>query len=204
MLKVKYKPQIGVKSIILIVVCAILVVADLLTKHYEEALLWNTDIIHGWVELSSGIRNQGCAFSFLNDNPEIGQPILITFTIIMLVFLVGVFIFLPERHTLLKITVTLVIAGAIGNLVDRFMFREVRDWIGLNMLFNGSLVYCNLADFYIVIGAVLAVIDLLFLNEWAVIPLTKSARAAQAKQREKETKKEEENTNDTADGGDGE
>lgn len=168
----------------MLAVCAVLVAADLLTKHFEEADGWFLVIIPGWIQLVGGVRNQGCAFSFLNDKPEIGQPVLITLTCLMLVFLVLLFLFLQDKNIVLKIAVSVVIAGAVGNLVDRFMLREVRDFIGLNMLFNGNLVYCNLADFYIVIGAVLAVIDLLFLNEWAVFPLTKRAKEAQAKRRE--------------------
>lgn len=186
MLKTKFKPHIGVKSIILIVICGILIAADLLTKHFEEAEGWNIVLISGWLVIR-GSRNPGCAFSFLDENPEVGQPLLISMTFIMLVGLIAVFIFLPERNTLLKTAVTLVIAGAIGNLVDRFMLRAVRDFIGLNMLFNGGLVYCNLADFCIVIGAIIAVVDLLFLNEWAVFPLTKRAKEAQAKRSEEES-----------------
>lgn len=184
MLKPKYRPNFSVKAAILLAVCAVLVAADLLTKHFEEADGWFLVIIPGWIQLVGGVRNQGCAFSFLNDKPEIGQPVLITLTCLMLVFLVLLFLFLQDKNIVLKIAVSVVIAGAVGNLVDRFMLREVRDFIGLNMLFNGNLVYCNLADFYIVIGAVLAVIDLLFLNEWAVFPLTKRAKEAQAKRRE--------------------
>lgn len=194
MLKKKLKPNIGVKSLILIVVCGLLIALDLLTKRYEELYDWNFKIIPGFIEISSGIHNQGCAFSFLNDNPQIGQPLLISLTSVMLVFLVAFFIFLPERFTLMKVTVVIVIAGAIGNLVDRSYTAAlygisgayVRDFIGLNMLFKGNLVYCNIADFCVVIGAILAVLDLMFLGEWAVFPLTKKAKAAQAKKKEED------------------
>lgn len=187
MQKIKLKPSIGVKGIILILICGILIAVDLLTKHFEELYNWDLKIIPGFIEVLGGERNNGCVFGFLNDNPEIGQPILITFTFIMLPCLIFAFIFLPERFTILKISVAVVFAGAIGNLVDRIAFRQVRDFIGLNMLFNkNSLVYCNFADFCIVIGAILAMIDLLFLNEWAVLPLTKKAKAAQSKSNEAE------------------
>jgi hypothetical protein len=43
-----------------------------------------------------------------------------------------------------------------------------------------SWACCNFADFWIVFGIIIAAIDMLFLNEWAVIPLTKKARMAQA------------------------
>lgn len=191
MLKIKPKSNIGVKSIILILISGALIAADLLTKYFAKRDLWNVRIIPGWVELNGSIpNNQGCAFSFLNDNPQIGQPLLITLTILMLIFLIAVFIFMPERFTLLKISLSFIIAGAMGNLIDRFMFRSVRDFFGLNMLFNGGLVYCNLADFFIVIGAILAIIDMLFFNEFAVFPLTKRAKEAQAARKEFDDKKQ--------------
>lgn len=70
------------------------------------------------------------------------------------------------------------------------MLFQVRDWFGLNIF--GRMAFCNFADFWIVLGAILAVLDLMFLNEFAVIPLTKTAKAAQAaKKAEEESKKEE-------------
>ena len=191
MLKSKLKPNIGVKSIILIAVCAAFVAVDLITKYFAKLVPWDLVIIKGWIELDGTIpNNQGCAFSFLNENPQIGQPLLISLTSVMLVFLIGVFVFLPERFTLMKVATAIVIAGAIGNLVDRLAFRSVRDFIGLNMQFNGNLVYCNFADFCITVGAILAVLDLLFFDEWAVFPLTKAAKAAQAKKKEEELLKQ--------------
>lgn len=186
------KPNIGKKSIILLAVCAALIAIDLLTKYFAKLYVWDVAIIPGWIELDGNIpNNQGCAFSFLNDNPQIGQPLFISLTFVMLAFLIPFFIFLPERFTLMKITLVIVIAGAIGNLVDRLAFRSVRDFIGLNMQFNTqSLVYCNFADFCVVIGAILAVLDLMFFGEWAVFPLTKTAKAAQAKMKEEEELKE--------------
>lgn len=193
MLKKKLKPNIGKKSIILIVVCVALIAIDLLTKYFAKKNVWDVAIIPGWIELDGKIpNNQGCAFSFLNDNPQIGQPLFISLTFVMLAFLIPFFIVLPERFTLMKITLSIVIAGAIGNLVDRLAFHSVRDFIGLNMQFNTHhLVYCNFADFCVVIGAVLAILDLMFLGEWAVFPLTKTAKEAQAKLKEEEDLKQE-------------
>lgn len=187
MINKKFKPNIGVKSITLILICATLIAIDLLTKYLVKLNpSWSMEIIPGWIELDGGIpNNQGCAFSFLNDNPQIGQPLFITLTFIMLAFLIPIFIFLPERFTLMKITLAIIIAGAVGNLVDRLAFRSVRDFIGLNMQFNTqNLVYCNFADFCVVVGAILAILDLMFFGEWAVFPLTKKAKEAQAKQKE--------------------
>ena len=183
MIKNKIKPHIGKLSLILIGVIVLLIASDLVTKYLEEAYpeAWEKVIIPNFIVVSGGARNPGCAFSFLDENPEVGQPILITVTFIMLAVVIFAFIVLPERFVILKVASSLVIAGAIGNLVDRLMLREVRDWFGLNMF--GNMTSCNFADFFIVIGAILAVIDLMFLNEWAVFPLTKKAKQAQAEKK---------------------
>ena len=188
MTKKKLKPHFGKLSIILLVVIAVLIAADLLTKHFEEAYGWtsNGPVLGGLINIRSQ-RNQGCAFSFLSENPQIGQPVLITVTSLLLILMVFGFIVLPNRFVVLKIAISMVIAGAIGNIVDRIAFGEVRDWFGLWMF--GSIAYCNLADFFIVIGAILAAIDMLFINEVAVFPLTKKAKAFQAARREEEEKK---------------
>lgn len=177
----KLKVHIGWKSLLLIGVCVALVLVDLLTKIFEEKDGWNFTVIPNFIEVASGSRNPGCAFSFLAD-AEWGQSFLIAMTFILLAVLVVFYIFLPERFILLKVAVSMIVAGAVGNLIDRIAFREVRDFVGINMF--GNMVSCNFADFWIVIGTVIAVIDILFINEWALIPLTKSAKAAQAKQKE--------------------
>lgn len=200
MLKKKLKPQIGGFSLFLIVFSVILFEADMITKYLEEKFAWDSGgpVIGGLIDIRSE-RNMGCAFSFLDDNPEIGQPILITFTFVMLAVLIFAFIFLPERFKVLKISISVIVAGAVGNLVDRLTYGCVRDWCGLKMpmffsdgSFGLGFAYCNLADFWIVIGAALAVVDLLFLNEWAVFPLTKSAKAAQKARKAEEEREHEE------------
>lgn len=189
MFKNKWKINLGKYSSILLAVCAVLVALDLVLKWGEEEYLWNFTVIPNfiWVEGGKFNRNPGAAFSFLAGK-EWGQAFLITVTFIMLAALVAVFLFLPERFTLLKLAVVMVIAGAVGNLVDRLMFREVRDFVWINMGF--STACCNFADFWIVIGTVIAVLDLLFFNEWAVFPLTKKAKAAQAERGEQDKKSE--------------
>lgn len=178
----KLKVNISWKSAVLIGVCVVLVLVDLLTKIFEERDGWNFTVIPKFIEVSSGSRNPGCAFSFLADAAW-GQTFLIVMTFILLALLIAVFIVLSERFLILKICLSLITAGAIGNLIDRIAFREVRDFVGINMF--GNMVSCNFADFWIVFGTVLAVVDILFLNEFALIPLTKSAKEAQKKREQK-------------------
>ena len=159
----KLKVNIGWKSIVLIAVGVVLVLVDLLTKIFEERDGWNFKVIPNFIEVESGSRNPGCAFSFLSEAAW-GQTFLIVMTFILLIVLIALFIFLPERFTFMKVAICLITAGAVG-----------------------------FADFWIVIGTILAIVDIMFLNEWALIPLTKRAKAAQAEQAE-EQKAEEANT----------
>lgn len=197
----KLKVNISWKSLILIGVCVALIIVDLLTKIFEERDHWSFVVIPKLIEVNSGSRNPGCAFSFLA-NAAWGQTFLIVVTFIMLVLLIALFVVLPERLLLIKIAVTLIVAGAIGNLIDRIAFQEVRDFVGINMF--GSMVSCNFADFWIVFGTVIAVIDILFLNEFALIPLTKKAKEAQKKQKEEELEKAEVTAETQEDGKDNE
>ncbi len=191
-LKDKFKVNIGLKSIILIGISVALILVDLLTKIFEERDGWNFTVIPNFIVVDSGSRNPGCAFSFLSE-ASWGQSFLIAMTFIMLVVLIAVFIFLPERFTLLKVAISLVCAGAVGNLIDRIAYREVRDFVEIKMF--GNMTSCNFADFWIVFGTIIAVIDILFINEWSLIPLTKSARKAQ-----EERKREKENAGAEEDG----
>ena len=184
MTKRKIKPHFGKLSIILLVVIAVLIAADLLTKHFEEADLWTSHgpVLGGLIDIKSGVHNYGVAFGF-----TIGPILSLIITFILLGAMIFSFIVLPNRFVLLKVAISLVIAGAIGNIVDRIAFGYVRDWFGLWMF--GSIAYCNFADFCIVIGAILAGIDMLFINEIAVFPLTKKAKAFQAARKEEEERK---------------
>ena len=103
-------------------------------------------------------------------------------TFILLAVLIFTFVVLPEKHLLLKISLTLIISGALGNLIDRIAYREVRDFVNVNIF--GSMAACNFADFWIVFGTIIAIVALLFVDVWAVFPLTKAAKAEQAKRRD--------------------
>ena len=161
-------------------VCVILILVDLLTKIFEERHNWNFKVIPKLIEVEGGgiHRNPGCAFSFLA-NASWGQGFLIATTFLLLIVLVATYIFLPERFLFLKISLSLVVAGAIGNLIDRIAYLQVRDFVGIYMF--GGMVYCNFADFWITFGTILAIVDIMFLNEFSLIPLTKKAKQAQSK-----------------------
>ncbi len=180
----RIRSNFGWKSAVFLGVFVILIAVDLILKYAEEKFEWEFTVIPGFIEVQYGVRNMGAGFSWLADKSW-GQPFLIALTFIMIFVLIGIILALPERFTLLKLSLYVILAGAIGNLVDRLCFGYVRDFVWL-LIVNA---YCNFADFWIVIGGIMAVLDMLFFNEWAVFPLTQKAKEAQAENKRKEEEK---------------
>lgn len=125
--------------------------------------------------------------------------VLIGTGVLMLLFSIA-FFRLDGRRKFLRIALVLVIAGGIGNLIDRLYyqvwdpesyaggFRDgVRDMIDLTFSFIGFSAVCNLADFWITFGAAVLILALLFFDRDAVFPLGKYK--AMAKAHEEETEK---------------
>ena len=173
----------GKVSLIMLVVFAVLLAADLLLKHFEEAYEWQFTVIRGFIWVESGFRNSGAAFSFLSDE-EWGRIFLVVFSFIMFFAVAIIFLFVPEKMKVAKLALAMIAAGALGNLVDRIALGEVRDFVWVNMLF--STACCNFADFWIVFGVIILIADMLFFNEYSVLPLTRSAREAQRARAESE------------------
>jgi signal peptidase II len=185
------KIEWGKVSFIMLAVFAVLLATDLITKECAAKYEWNFIVIKGFIEVVPVQPNSGAAFSFFADK-EWGQAFFIAVTVVMLAILIPMFVIMPERLVLLKLALAMILAGAIGNLVDRCLFlnlpideRGVRDFVYVNMFGIGSI--CNFADFWIVFGVIIAVVDMLFLNEYAAFPLTQKAKDAQ-KKREQEQK----------------
>ena len=179
---VKLKIHFGKLSAILVAVFAVLLIVDLVTKHCEELYGWNFTVIPKFIWVESGMRNTGAAFSFLS-HTEWGRIFFIVLTFIMLLVMIAVFLLLPDRFWGYKIALVMIASGALGNLVDRLALHSVRDFVWMNIF--GVDACCNFADFWIVLGAVFAVVDTLFLNDFAIFPLTKQAKKASAARAER-------------------
>lgn len=104
-------------------------------------------------------KNTGAAFSMLSGNNWLF--ILITSLACVLLFYV---LFSKKIMTkkLEKISVALILSGAISNLIDRIFFAYVRDFIYLKFV---NFAIFNVADMAISIGAALLVIAILFIKE---------------------------------------
>lgn len=137
---------------------------DQLTKHLaiQYLELYRPNEVLSWFNLTLA-HNTGAAFSFLAG----GSGWQRWFLTVVAVVICGVLLIwlwrLPHRARLLPTALSLVIGGAIGNLIDRIRFGYVIDFIDVHYA-DWHWPAFNLADSAIVIGVILLLIDSLFPN----------------------------------------
>ena len=89
------------------------------------------------------IQNKGAAFGMLQEQ----QNLFLIVGLITIVFLVN--LFLKTKDKITKISISMVIGGALGNIVDRLLYGYVVDMFD----FNGVWSYIfNFADICVVLG----------------------------------------------------
>ena len=106
------------------------------------------------------VFNSGIAFSFLDFNNFVSRYILL-----IIVFLITMYflkIFLDEKDNLKKKSFLLIIAGALGNFIDRLPDGVVTDFLHFKP-FDFSLFIFNFADAYITLGAIIFIFSELIL-----------------------------------------
>ncbi len=120
--------------------------------------------------------NTGSAFSFLGDK-EWAMPMFITLTFIVLAVILGYVAFsIIKKRQLSKwllVAISLIVAGAIGNLVDRIILGYVRDFI---FVFYNTKIFTaifNVADIALVVGVIMICFYLLFLDKEAIFKAIK-------------------------------
>ena len=95
------------------------------------------------------VKNTGGAFSIFSNN-----PLLLAMFGIMVLILIYLFIKDKKLSLIEEVSYSLLIGGIIGNIIDRFIFNSVTDYIGLIF---GSYYYpvFNLADIGIVVSIII-------------------------------------------------
>ena len=96
------------------------------------------------------VRNDGAAFSILENK--------VLFLIILGVLALGFLIYYITKHNKNQIGYFFLVGGIIGNLIDRIFFGYVIDFIGLEF-FGNSFPIFNIADIFIVIGAIFVIFE---------------------------------------------
>lgn len=110
------------------------------------------------------VENRGAAFGILQDR----RVFFIVLTTVVILFLFGYLLRHYRTHSpVANLALVLIMAGALGNLIDRIRMGYVVDFIALK--FGGLMNFpvFNVADMAVVSGALLLVYLLLFTKEFA-------------------------------------
>lgn len=151
-----------------IAIIVVLVVLDQLSKYWAATTLLES----GPIPLIQGVfefhytENRGVAFSMLQDQRWVFIPVSILMTVLLILTLVRS----PMRQNKwFCASVILVIAGAIGNLIDRILLGYVIDFLYFSLI---DFPIFNVADCFVVIGAILLFIFAMFgMKEYEELPL---------------------------------
>ena len=160
----------------------VLLAADQITKAIAFAVMGEnapvTMVIPGFLGFNT-VLNEGISFS-IGEDGEWTQPIVIAITAVASIVIAVLICKIPKRRLLLRYALVLILAGAVGNLIDRIAMQAVRDFIYMNF---GFVDFSNnVADLEITVGAVMLIICLLFVDEEAVFrPAPKESPAQEMK-----------------------
>lgn len=139
----------------------LIVVVDQLTKLLVRRglELYDSAVIIPNLFSLTRVHNTGAAYGLLNDvDLPFKTGLLALVSVAALVGLIMFAVSLPEVHRLARVGVALVVAGALGNLIDRVWLGYVVDFLDL---YRGAWHFWafNVADSAISIGMALIILD---------------------------------------------
>jgi len=109
-------------------------------------------------------HNPGAAFSFLGDAGGWQRWFFTAIASTISLLLIWWLYKTPKQQTLLSISYSLILSGAVGNLVDRVSYGYVIDFLDV-YVGNYHWPTFNIADAAICIGAALIVLDAFFCHK---------------------------------------
>jgi len=151
-------------NLLFIIPALIVIILDQASKIFIARTIdyyQSVPVISGFMNLVH-VRNRGMAFGLMN-RPDAGVSFyfLIAVTIIAVLLILFWFTRIKQEDRRLLFGLSLILGGAIGNLIDRIRIREVIDFVDV---FIGSHHWpaFNVADSAITIGTVWLAWNIIF------------------------------------------
>ena len=122
------------------------------------------------------LENQGAAFGIMQGK----KTFFVIGTLIFLVIVVILYHNIPltKRFTPIRIVAVLIVAGAIGNMIDRVVHQYVIDFFYFKLI---NFPIFNVADIYVVVACILFILLMLFYYKeeelGQIFPFMKSKKA---------------------------
>ncbi|MBT3010507.1 MAG: signal peptidase II [Candidatus Thiodiazotropha sp. (ex Lucina aurantia)] len=108
------------------------------------------------------LYNKGAAFSFLSDQGGWQRWFFIVLAIVVCIVLVGWLWRLKRDELWVAVALSLIIGGAIGNVIDRILFGQVIDFLHFHYQQHYFPAF-NVADSAITVGVIIMLYDALVL-----------------------------------------
>jgi signal peptidase II len=130
------------------VITASVLAVDLITKAVTDGMVFS--LLPDFISVRSRY-NPGIALSIGADWPGFGYIVSI-FAVVFAVLVLIFFIRFKNKTKMLTIGAALLIAGILGNVIDRWAFGYVRDFIYFDFM---TFPVFNIADIAVITGAAL-------------------------------------------------
>ncbi len=145
-----------------IVCTTLLIIIDLVVKHFIQQYIPLGDIHHlipGILDITY-VQNTGAAFSIFSNS-----YIFLLIIRLSMVCCITVFLLFSYRKIdlFIRYSLYLILAGALGNVVDQIIFKYVRDMFSFAFI---EFAVFNVADIYITVGCVLLLINFVFSKKY--------------------------------------
>lgn len=152
----------NIKTFYWFAVSLIIVAVDQLSKWWivEHFKLFQQLQIFSWLNIVH-VRNYGAAFSFLDIAGGGQRWFFVLISFLVCVFLAVWLVRIPSQKPMLKLSISLIIGGALGNLWGRLLRGYVVDFIDVYWKSYHWPAF-NVADSAVTIGAVLLLWQLFF------------------------------------------
>jgi signal peptidase II len=138
----------------LLLIATIIVVIDQLTKFLIRRYMVYGETWAPWDWMMPYVRllyihNTGAAFGMFKD----ANPVFMVLAVIVSGVIIYYYPTIPEEEKVIRFALSLQLAGAVGNLIDRIIFGRVTDFISV-----GNFAIFNVADSSITVGVIILLI----------------------------------------------
>ena len=142
-----------------LILSALIIFIDRISKAWVDnnfILGQSQTIISPFVDFTY-VQNNGAAYSILQGK----QTLLIVFTLLVMIGILAYLIVYRKKISKLEqLSLSLILGGGIGNLIDRIILGYVIDFVNIHII-----PVFNVADIGITIGCILFAITILFLDK---------------------------------------
>lgn len=152
----------------LVMITPVVIALDQFTKYLivDKFRLGETiPMVSGFFNLTY-IRNTGAAFGiFAQSHPSFRVPFFVAVPLIALVAIGYIFRKIGAADLKLSAALSLVVGGAIGNLIDRVQLGYVVDFLDFHWSYQYHFPAFNVADSAICVGVGILMLDLMVQKE---------------------------------------